>query len=249
MFDENSFVPAAKLVGDKSYSILTDHLGTPYEAYDENGEKVWSAEYDLYGNIHTLEGEKGFIPFRYQGQYEDVETGLYYNRFRYYSPESGTYISQDPIRLAGGLAFYGYVMDCNGWIDPWGLNIFDYTSPYQTRYNPEFPYRPDPQFSIDTSIFPNGTPTANGGIRNNIKFWEEWEKLNPESLSENNRWKIGHGFSPIIDDIWIEFFPEHSEYKGEKLIHHHVDQGIYAIPVPEPTHNGPGGVWHCKNKI
>ena len=39
VFDENSFVPAAKLVGDKSYSILTDHLGTPYEAYDENGEK------------------------------------------------------------------------------------------------------------------------------------------------------------------------------------------------------------------
>ena len=121
VFDENSFVPAAKLVGDKSYSILTDHLGTPYEAYDENGEKVWSAEYDLYGNIHTLEGEKGFIPFRYQGQYEDVETGLYYSRFRFYSPDSGTYISQDPIRLAGGLAFYGYVMDCNGWINPWGL--------------------------------------------------------------------------------------------------------------------------------
>ena len=40
-------MPAAKLVGDKSYSILTDHLGTPYEAYDESGEKVWSAEYDL----------------------------------------------------------------------------------------------------------------------------------------------------------------------------------------------------------
>ena len=40
VFDENSFVPAAKLVGDKSYSILTDHLGTPYEAYDENGESI-----------------------------------------------------------------------------------------------------------------------------------------------------------------------------------------------------------------
>ena len=39
VFDENSFVPAAKLVGDKSYNILTDHLGTPYEAYDENGKR------------------------------------------------------------------------------------------------------------------------------------------------------------------------------------------------------------------
>ena len=124
VFDENSFVPAAKLVGDKSYSILTDHLGTPYEAYDEEGQKVWSAEYDLYGNIHTLEGEKGFIPFRYQGQYEDVETGLYYNRFRYYSPESGTYISQDPIRLVGNNPnFYGYTFDSNTEVDVWGLDI------------------------------------------------------------------------------------------------------------------------------
>ena len=54
---------------------------------------------------------KGFIPFRYQGQYEDIETGLYYNRFRYYSPESGTYISQDPIRLAGGT---GVLWVCDG---------------------------------------------------------------------------------------------------------------------------------------
>ena len=124
VFDENSFVPAAKLVGDKSYSILTDHLGTPYEAYDENGQKVWSAEYDLYGNIHTLSGEKGFIPFRYQGQYEDIETGLYYNRFRYYSPDSGTYISQDPIRLAGNNPnFYGYTFDSNTEVDVWGLTI------------------------------------------------------------------------------------------------------------------------------
>ena len=94
-------------------------MGTPYEAYDEEGEKVWARELDLYGN--TIAGDSSFIPFLYQGQYYDEEIGLAYNRFRYYSPESGTYISQDPIRLAGGLAFYGYVMDCNGWIDPWGL--------------------------------------------------------------------------------------------------------------------------------
>ncbi|UOG74196.1 RHS repeat-associated core domain-containing protein [Hymenobacter tibetensis] len=44
-------------------------------------------------------------PFRYQGQYEDTETGLYYNRFRYYDPESGGYISQDTTSLARGSAF------------------------------------------------------------------------------------------------------------------------------------------------
>jgi len=73
---------------------------------------VWARELDLYGN--AIAGDSSFIPFLYQGQYYDEEIGLAYNRFRYYSPESGTYISQDPIRLAGGLAFYGYVMDCNG---------------------------------------------------------------------------------------------------------------------------------------
>jgi RHS repeat-associated protein len=68
-----------------------------------------------------LQGERSLIPFRQLGQYEDVETGLYYNRFRYYSPETGAYISQDPIGLAGGMAFYGYVGDSNAWTDPLGL--------------------------------------------------------------------------------------------------------------------------------
>ena len=58
-------------------------------------------------------------PFRYQGQYEDVETGLYYNRFRYYSPEEGMYLSQDPIGLSGGKVLYGYVRDVNVGVDVW----------------------------------------------------------------------------------------------------------------------------------
>ena len=61
-------------------------------------------------------------PFRYQGQYEDEETGLYYNRFRYYDPSTGAYISQDPIGLAGGNpTLYGYVSDTNSWVDTLGL--------------------------------------------------------------------------------------------------------------------------------
>jgi len=58
-----------------------------------------------------MEGHRTSCPFRYQGQYEDIETGLYYNRFRYYNPEDGQYISQDPIRTLGGNNLYGYVDD------------------------------------------------------------------------------------------------------------------------------------------
>ena len=81
---------------------------------------MWARELDLYGNAIT--GDSSFIPFLYQGQYYDEEIGLAYNRFRYYSPESGTYISQDPIRLSGNNPnFYAYVKDVNKFIDIFGL--------------------------------------------------------------------------------------------------------------------------------
>ena len=63
-------------------------------------------------------------PFRYKGQYEDEETGLYYNRFRYYDPSAGGYISRDPIRLEGeNPTLYGYVSDTNMWVDILGLDV------------------------------------------------------------------------------------------------------------------------------
>ncbi|MEN7550091.1 RHS repeat-associated core domain-containing protein [Rapidithrix thailandica] len=111
--------------------------------YNHVGNLVWQAELDIYGKIRTL--ERGSIqdcpfqdcPFRNQGQYEDVETGLYYNRFRYYSPESGTYISQDPIGLAGNNPnIYAYVHDSNAWVDVFGLSSFD---PFSVGEVTEFP--------------------------------------------------------------------------------------------------------------
>ena len=98
-------------------------MGTPQWMYDGAGKKVWEGVADIYGNIRTLYGNGNDMPFRYQGQYEDVETGLYYNRFRYYDPQQGNYITQDPIGLAGGNpTLYGYVKDPNTWIDPLGLS-------------------------------------------------------------------------------------------------------------------------------
>ena len=56
------------------------------------------------------------------GQYKDAETGLYYNRFRYYDPNIGNYISQDPIGLAGNNpTLYRYVRDINTESDLLGL--------------------------------------------------------------------------------------------------------------------------------
>lgn len=126
VFENGTFVPAAKITKDEQFTIVTDYLGTPVQMYDSKGIKTWDCELDIYGKVRTFEGSSlSDCPFRYQGQYEDVEAGVYYNRFRYYSPEAGGYISQDPIRLASKESnFYAYVRNINRYIDPLGLDYF-----------------------------------------------------------------------------------------------------------------------------
>ena len=122
LFEPESFAPLAKLVGDARHSIITDHIGTPRAMFDATGQEVWSASIDVYGDLRDLRGDRQRCPFRWPGQYEDSETGLYYNRFRYYDPAAGGYVSRDPIGLAGGLAIRGYVPDPTRQYDPLGLS-------------------------------------------------------------------------------------------------------------------------------
>ncbi|WP_442903484.1 hypothetical protein [Gilliamella sp. wkB112] len=143
------------------------------------------------------------------------------------------------------------------WIDPWGWakrpcggGSDENTNPYQTRIDPKNPGRPDPRYSIDSHMFTSGDITSKGGIHNTQQFWEQWSQLQPESLSASNKY-LSENYStlkvsPRIDDTWIRMFPEHANYKGDVLIHHHVDFGQYVIPVPGKTHVGSGGIWHTK---
>jgi len=101
-----------------------DHLGTPIAAHNAKGEAVWTAEYEAWGRIRNetvSDDPKVNIPFRFQGQYYDEESGLHYNRFRYYDPQIGRFISQDPIGFAGSDNFYEYASNPIVWVDPWGL--------------------------------------------------------------------------------------------------------------------------------
>ena len=123
IFEAGSFVPCGKISNGKHYSIITDHLGTPIEAYNQEGELIWEREQDLYGNSRQGFAKENFrCPFKYQGQYYDNEVELCYNRFRYYHPETGRYISEDPIKLLGGFNVFAYVSDTNAWVDLLGLD-------------------------------------------------------------------------------------------------------------------------------
>jgi RHS repeat-associated protein len=97
-----------------------DQIGTPQEMTDEEGEIAWQAQYKAWGEAKVTV-EKIRNPLRFQGQYFDHETGLHYNRFRYYDPEIGRYLSKDPIGFAGGLNLHAYVANPTQWVDPLGL--------------------------------------------------------------------------------------------------------------------------------
>ena len=90
VFEPERFAPLAKLTATNRYGVVTDHLGTPTAMLDEQGQTTWSADIGVYGELRNGVGEKGACPFRWPGQYEDEETGLYYNRFRYSDPEAGS---------------------------------------------------------------------------------------------------------------------------------------------------------------
>jgi RHS repeat-associated protein len=106
------------------FHFHTDLIGTPMEVTDETGELAWAGQYQAWGKVDRQAGEQIVPrieqPLRFPGQYADEATGLHYNTFRYYDPDVGRFITQDPIGLAGGENLYAYAPNPTGWMDPWG---------------------------------------------------------------------------------------------------------------------------------
>ncbi|EOX4664067.1 RHS repeat-associated core domain-containing protein, partial [Escherichia coli] len=103
-----------------------DYRGLPLALISEDGNTAWSAEYDEWGNQLNEENPHHLHqPYRLPGQQYDKESGLYYNRNRYYDPLQGRYITQDPIGLEGGWSLYAYPLNPVNGIDPLGLSPAD----------------------------------------------------------------------------------------------------------------------------
>ncbi|WP_172979363.1 RHS repeat-associated core domain-containing protein [Pseudomonas kitaguniensis] len=134
IYEPGTFRPLVMLDGEgplkaTPFYYQLDHLGTPQELTDYSGDIMWSAKYRAYGNLATLDVAEIDNPLRFQGQYFDAETGLHYNRHRYYNPGSGRFLTPDPIKLAGGLNNYQYVPNPTGWVDPLGLETIPVVCP------------------------------------------------------------------------------------------------------------------------
>ena len=127
--------PLFQKVGSDYYWYQNDHLGTPQKLTSVSGAVVWSAEYSSFGQA-TMSNELITNNLRFPGQYYDSETGLHYNWFRYYDPETGRYVGADPIGLRGGINIFSYVGNnpIRG-VDPFGLDWLEYTGQVVNLYS------------------------------------------------------------------------------------------------------------------
>uniref|UniRef100_UPI00165EAB69 RHS repeat-associated core domain-containing protein n=1 Tax=Escherichia coli TaxID=562 RepID=UPI00165EAB69 len=111
------YTPARKI-----HLYHCDHRGLPLALISKEGATEWCAEYDEWGNLLNEENPHQLQQLiRLPGQQYDEESGLYYNRHRYYDPLQGRYITQDPIGLKGGWNFYQYPLNPVINVDPQGL--------------------------------------------------------------------------------------------------------------------------------
>ncbi|MFJ8565368.1 putative T7SS-secreted protein [Streptomyces sp. NPDC093514] len=108
-------------VDQRFFAIVTDLVGTPTELVDERGAVAWRTRSTLWGSTTWNRDATAYTPLRFPGQYFDPESGLHYNVFRHYDPQTARYLSPDPLGLAPAPNPATYVVNPHTWADPLGL--------------------------------------------------------------------------------------------------------------------------------
>ncbi|WP_230598626.1 RHS repeat-associated core domain-containing protein [Xanthomonas albilineans] len=167
--------------GGRTY-FLTDLLGSTRLLTDTNGNAVQRYDYDPYGTT-TQSSTSYNNPYQYTGREHD-QSGLYYYRARYYMPELGRFISEDPIKLAGGVNGYAYVGENPiSYFDPIGLQ--SYTPGKMPPSNiPGGPWTPDPSRPPGNFLGP-----PNGANRQMCSYVPDAKNGGPASATNGAYWK------------------------------------------------------------
>ena len=155
--DQNSYEPLAQVRDwttedgenrQQTRYFHCDQIGIPREMTDKDGNLLWFGNYTGWGRLkeETRVTDSAYQPFRLQNQYADRETGLHYNFLRYYEPDAGRFVNQDPIGLMGGENLYWFAPNAQDWVDPLGesgyklrlsmesQNMFRPNSSWQTHH-------------------------------------------------------------------------------------------------------------------
>jgi RHS repeat-associated protein len=122
VFEPDTFDLVALFEGRGALFAVTGPAGAPRELVHADGRCAWAARHSAWGVVEDVVAEPGVdCPLRFEGQWFDEETGLHYNRHRYYDPQVGRYLSPDPLGIRGDENPYAYSVNPVGWVDPFGL--------------------------------------------------------------------------------------------------------------------------------
>ncbi|MET7734296.1 putative T7SS-secreted protein [Streptomyces sp. NPDC005402] len=188
-------------IDSRFLAIVTDLVGTPTELIDEQGDIAWRTRSTLWGTTAWTADSTAYTPLRFPGQYFDPETGLHYNYFRHYDPETARYTTSDPLGLTPAPNPTTYVVNPLTWADPVGLTP---CIPKGERGNP-FERRADAErAAFEVAGVPYGTtPDA------------EWVVMGDKTLKN----MPGHVYSP--DETHWGNFRQFETENGSRVIVEH----------------------------
>ncbi|MFI0087216.1 putative T7SS-secreted protein [Streptomyces bobili] len=127
-------------VDRRFFAIATDLVGTPTELIGQEGDIAWRTRATLWGTTAWSSSSTAYTPLRFPGQYYDPETGLHYNVFRHYEPETARYLTPDPLGLTPAPNPVTYVHNPHTWSDPLGLSPYprgEKGNPFENRADAE----------------------------------------------------------------------------------------------------------------
>ncbi|MDC2663187.1 SpvB/TcaC N-terminal domain-containing protein [Bacteroides ovatus] len=205
----------------------SDHLGSSSYITNLDGEVVQHIEYVPFGEVFIEERNNIWnTPYLFNAKEFDEETGLYYYGARYYDPRLSLWLSVDPYK------------ENNPWITPYNYCSVNPTNKVDIDGNSDDDAIKFWQKGayVDMSKASGNSTTIKGFPRNFEYFWNQMLKEHPEMFSKENVKLIQSKHAPIVDEQWIAHNKTHVNFKGNKLVHHHVEQGRFAVPIPEEVH-------------
>ncbi len=194
----NSFQPMAAFGPQGAFFLECDHLDAPHIAVNNAGTLLWTASYKAYGEVKDQEGPPGCVPFRFAGQYADAETGLHYNRYRYYDPDLRMYGRVDPLGLGGGMAVYSYPGDPLSFIDPFGLSCKKPSSAGKMQQEVRRDQAPRDVRRVDRAHQEGGEPHVHfddATSLNSSGSVHDAHKGTPNPPKKTQAWLEGHGWA------------------------------------------------------
>ncbi|MEU0374038.1 RHS repeat-associated core domain-containing protein, partial [Streptomyces sp. NPDC006283] len=212
------------LIDERFFSIVTDLVGRPTELIDEACVLSWQTRSTLWGTTTWTSSSTTYTPLRFPGQYFDPETGFHYNHFRHYDPETGRYLTVDPLGLPPSPTPTNYVQNPLTGADPLGL------APCSVA-NEGIENRGEGNFWTNDLSHVTGSTARARNRAIEIMMREDFPDLNFSYVPEYSPW-VNTGIAKIGEGTQIGYKPFESRLElrrtliHEELHHRWWDRGI-----------------------